>query len=72
MLVLSRRVNESIVIDNTISITVLSSEQGKVRLGITVPEDVAVQRGEICHLQDVVSPPHVVIRARPAPGTRCQ
>lgn len=59
MLVLSRRVNESIVIDGKISITVLSAHPGRVRLGITAPDEVAIDRAEICHRLNGASPPRV-------------
>ncbi len=47
MLVLSRRTDESIVIDEDIVITVLSVEGGKVKLGITAPRDITVLRQEL-------------------------
>lgn len=46
MLVLSRRSEEEIVIDGQIRIKVLSNSRGKVRLGITAPEEVQIQRSE--------------------------
>jgi carbon storage regulator len=39
MLVLSRKKNESIVIDNNITITVVEIRGDKVRLGIVAPKD---------------------------------
>lgn len=47
MLVLSRRLNESIVIDESIRITVLSIRGNQVRLGIEAPSRVAVYREEL-------------------------
>lgn len=47
MLVLSRKSNEQIVIDNNISIKVLAIRGNTVRLGIDAPESVGVVRGEI-------------------------
>lgn len=47
MLVLSRKKNESIVIDNRIVITVVEIRGDKVRLGITAPKEVPVYRQEI-------------------------
>ena len=47
MLVLSRRTDEEIVIDGNIRIKVLSGKGGKVRLGISAPRDVTVERGEL-------------------------
>jgi carbon storage regulator len=47
MLVLSRKQNETIVIDNRITITVVQLKGGGVRLGIDAPQDVPINRGEI-------------------------
>ncbi len=47
MLVLTRRVNEEIVIDGHIRVTVVDIKGGRVRLGITAPPSVAVVRHEI-------------------------
>ncbi len=47
MLVLSRRFNESIIIDNDIEIKILGIEDGKVKLGIDAPRDVEIYRKEI-------------------------
>ena len=47
MLVLSRRCGEEIVIGENIRVTVLSTHGGHVRLGVTAPRSVAVDREEI-------------------------
>ena len=47
MLVLTRRVGEVIVIDHNIRLTVVSVRGERVRLGITAPEYVQVDREEI-------------------------
>jgi carbon storage regulator len=47
MLVLSRKKNESIVIDERIVITVVEIRGDKVRLGIEAPREVAIHRSEI-------------------------
>ena len=47
MLVLSRKKNESIVIDDTIIITVVEIRGDKVRLGIQAPKEVPVHRSEV-------------------------
>lgn len=47
MLVLSRKREESIVIGDDITITVVEVRGDKVRLGITAPLDVAVHRKEV-------------------------
>lgn len=47
MLVLSRKLNEQIVIGENITLTVVSIDRGKIRLGITAPRDVPIHRKEI-------------------------
>jgi carbon storage regulator len=47
MLVLSRKKNESIVIDGNITITLVEIRGDKVRLAINAPKDVAVHREEV-------------------------
>jgi carbon storage regulator len=47
MLVLSRKKNESVVINSDITITVVEIRDDKVRLGIVVPKDVTVHRQEV-------------------------
>ena len=47
MLVLSRKKNESIIIEDDISITVMEIRGDKVRLGIQAPEEVTVHRQEV-------------------------
>lgn len=66
MLVLSRKKNESIVINNDITVTVVEIRGDKVRLGIVAPREVPVHRQEVydaIHGQppnDVAEPPLVV------------
>jgi carbon storage regulator len=47
MLVLSRKNNESIVINNNIKVTVVEIRGDKVRLGIVAPRDIPVHREEV-------------------------
>ncbi len=47
MLILTRRVGETIRIDSDISVIVLGVKGGQVRLGIQAPKGVAVHREEI-------------------------
>jgi len=47
MLVLSRRVDESLLIDKDIKITVLDIKGGQVRIGITAPPSIKIHREEV-------------------------
>ena len=47
MLVLSRKLNESIIINNQIKITIVEIRGDKIRLGIEAPKDVPVHRREV-------------------------
>lgn len=47
MLVLSRRPGEEIVIDNNIRVTIVSVKGDRVRIGVTAPEEVQVDRAEV-------------------------
>ena len=47
MLVLSRKKNESIVVDENIVITVVEIRGDKVRLGIQAPREVPIHRSEV-------------------------
>jgi carbon storage regulator len=47
MLVLSRYPEESVMIGDTVKVTVLEVHGDKVRLGITAPSDIPVHREEI-------------------------
>jgi carbon storage regulator len=47
MLVLTRRSNESLVINNDIILTILSIDGDKVKVGITAPREIAILRKEL-------------------------
>lgn len=47
MLVLSRKIGQSIVIDDDIIITVLDAGGGRVSLGIQAPKEKAIYRQEL-------------------------
>lgn len=47
MLVISRKVDQSIRIGDNIEIKVVGIEKGKVKLGITAPPDVPIYREEL-------------------------
>ena len=64
MLVLSRKLNESIVINGNIRITVTSVRGQCVRLGIEAPEEVGIYREELFSQQDSSAPADSPIRVR--------
>lgn len=47
MLALSRKVNESIILDNDIEITILEIKKEQVKIGIRAPKSVPVYRKEL-------------------------
>ena len=47
MLILTRRVGETVVIGNDVTVTVLGVKGNQVRLGVNAPREVAVHREEI-------------------------
>ncbi len=66
MLVLSRKKNESIVINNDIVITVVEVRGDKVRLGIVAPREVSVHRSEV--YEAIHSSVPVVVTPPPPPS----
>lgn len=76
MLVLSRKKDESIVINNDITIVVVEIRGDKVRLGVEAPKEVpvhrrevfeAIARGEPVDAASVTSPGVDAVEADPAP-----
>lgn len=61
MLILTRRVGETIVIGKDMTVTVLGVQGNQVRVGINAPKDVSVHRWEIFEL---------IKRGEPPPGPR--
>ena len=47
MLILTRRIGESIMIGDNIEITILGVKGGQVRLGTVAPKEISVHRDEI-------------------------
>lgn len=47
MLILTRRMGETIMVGDDVTVTVLGVKGGQVRIGIDAPGDIAVHREEI-------------------------
>jgi carbon storage regulator len=47
MLILSRRIGETLIVGDNIAVTVLSIRGGQVRIGIAAPPHIAVHRQEV-------------------------
>jgi len=47
VLILTRKLNESLIIDDQIVITILGFEGERVKIGITAPREIAVHRKEL-------------------------
>ena len=56
MLILTRRIGEEIVIDGDIRITVAAVRGDKVRIGVTAPPSVRVDRDEVHHRRETFAP----------------
>lgn len=84
MLVLSRKKNESIVIDSTTKVEVVEIRGDKVRLGVQAPKEVSVHREEVwkaIHGKEFMVPtddgieaarsPRVMVRVKIKHGEEC-
>ncbi len=67
MLILTRKIDQSIIIQDDITVVVLGVERDRVKLGIQAPADVAVLREELQAASEVAPPSQLRPRtARPS------
>ncbi|AAM23778.1 MULTISPECIES: carbon storage regulator CsrA [Thermoanaerobacteraceae] len=52
MLILTRKIGQSIIIGENVEVKIVSIEEGKVKLGITAPKEVTVLRKELIEVMD--------------------
>jgi carbon storage regulator len=48
MLILTRRVGETVMIGDDVTVAIVGVRGNQVRIGVNAPKDVAVHREEIC------------------------
>ena len=70
MLVLSRKLQQEIVIGDEVTVTVLSVKGNTVRLGINAPKDVRVLRGELPRNVESAKTKTDEVSAGPAPANK--
>ena len=57
MLILTRRVGETVLVGNDVTVTIVGVKGKQIRIGINAPKDVAVHREEIYErIRDVQLP----------------
>ena len=63
MLVLSRRPGEEIVIDGDIKVTIVSVKGDRVRIGVSAPATVSVDRAEVHDRKNASAPEYPLVKS---------
>ena len=50
MLVLTRNVGESLIISDSVTVTILKNKDGQIRIGIDAPRNISVMREELLEM----------------------
>jgi carbon storage regulator len=58
MLILTRKIDQTFVIGDNVTVTVLQVRGDRVRIGVNAPPDVRVRRGEKAEGMRATDPPH--------------
>jgi carbon storage regulator len=70
MLVLTRQIGQEIIIDGNIRVTITSIKGDKVRVGITAPPSVRVDREEVHRRIHEFAEPHALLAEKVGAASR--
>lgn len=68
MLILTRKIDQAIIIQGNITVMVLGVERDRVKIGIAAPMDVTVLREELVDAANAPQPLRPRFQSRPAPS----
>ena len=70
MLIITRRVNEAVMIGDDVVVTIVKVNGAQVRIGVSAPTDVTVHRGEVHDRINSGEPLRSTASVRQTPGGR--